>query len=55
MKQTLNEMKKKLVKIKREEWQDIGLDGKIADEMAWEEIEDLTIEEIRINIENLEE
>jgi hypothetical protein len=55
MNQTLNEMKKKLVKSKREEWQDIGLDGNIADEMAWEEVEDLTNEEIRIDIEDLEE
>ena len=44
--------KEKLIDNIRDEWQDIGLDGKIADEMAREEVEDMTNEEIIINLED---
>lgn len=44
------ELKEKLIDNLREELQDIGLDGKVADEIARDEVKDMTPMEIITNL-----
>lgn len=47
------ELQEKLIDNLREELQDIGLDGKLADEIAREEIKNMTPMEIITNLKDL--
>ncbi len=47
------ELKEKLIDNIREELQDIGLDGKVADEIARDEVKDMTPMEIITNLKDL--